>query len=197
MIDYDELYRTGTAPWEIGRLQPAIAALLEHGVRGPRVLDLGCGTGDLAVILARRGYHVTGVDISPVAIEKARAKADGLTAKFEVQDATALTLPKAHYDTVFDCGLLHNLQRHGGLDAYLTQLPTLVEPGGFLYVLAISAAAGGDWGVTRELLTAWFAAPTWTNNSIKDVDVLATVGGERLTMPGFLLRTSRSAKPGS
>ena len=195
MTDYDEMYRTGTAPWEIGRLQPALAALLEHGIRGPKILDLGCGTGELAVILARRGHHVTGIDISPVAIEQARAKATGLTARFEVQDATALSLPNAPFDTVFDCGLLHNLRRHGGLDAYLAQLPALVEPGGFLYVLAISAEAGQDWDITRELLQQWLPEPTWTNTAIKDVPVIAEAGGEKLTLAGFLLRASRSSRP--
>src|SRR4051812_43836685 len=109
MTDYDERYRTGNTPWEIGRPQPALAALLEHGVRGPKVLDLGCGTGDLACILAARGYHVTGIDISPLAVERARTKAGNTTARFHVQDATGpLDLPNAPFDTIFDSGLLHN-----------------------------------------------------------------------------------------
>ncbi|WP_285551790.1 class I SAM-dependent methyltransferase [Actinoplanes regularis] len=192
MIDYDEPYRTGTAPWEIGRPQPAITALLEHGVRGPKVLDLGCGTGNLSIVLANRGYHVTGVDISPLAIEKARAKANGLTVRFEVQDATALTLPNAPFDTIFDCGLLHNLHRNGGVDDYLAQLPALSEPGTLVYVLAISADAGEHWSITRDHLQQWFPEPTWTDTAIKDVEVLAQVDGEQLKLPGYRLRTSRS-----
>jgi SAM-dependent methyltransferase len=192
MTDYDEAYRTGTAPWEIGRIQPALAGLLENGIRGPKVLDLGCGTGELAVILATRGYHVTGIDISPVAIAKARSKAAGLTARFDVQDATKLDLPNAPFDTIIDCGLLHNLHRHGGLDDYLAQLPALAEPGAFLYVLAISADAGQGWGVTRDLLQQWFPEPTWTDSTIKDVQILAQADGEKLSMPGLLLRTARS-----
>src|SRR5215217_5986094 len=39
------------------------------------VLDLGCGTGSLSVLLAERGYDLTGVDLSPRMVERARAKA--------------------------------------------------------------------------------------------------------------------------
>ncbi len=193
MTDYDERYRTGNTPWEIGRPQPALTALLEHGVRGPKVLDLGCGTGDLACTLARRGYHVTGIDIAPLAIEKARAKAAGMTATFHVQDATELHLTNAPFDTIFDSGLLHNLHRDGGdVDKYLAQLPALTEPGTMMYVLAISADAGEGWTITRDYLLQCFPEPVWTDAKIKDVEAEAEVDGAKIRLPAFLLRTARA-----
>jgi SAM-dependent methyltransferase len=192
MTDFDERYRTGDTPWEIGRPQPALTALFEHGVRGPKVLDLGCGTGDLACTLARRGYHVTGIDISPTAVDRARQKATGLTARFDVQDATKLDLPNAPFDTIFDSGLLHHLHRTGGLDDYLAQLPGLAEPGTLVYVLAISAEAGDGWTITRDILAQCLPEPVWTDTKIKDVQVTAEVGDNKILMPGFLLRTARA-----
>ena len=81
---------------------------VDHGLRDPathaawsdlfrqwiptpaRVLDLGCGTGSLSVLLARQGHRVTGVDLSPRMIDLARAKAAaGPNADFVVGDASA------------------------------------------------------------------------------------------------------------
>ena len=56
---------------------------------GMKVLDVACGTGNLAIPAARTGANVTGIDIAPNLIEQARAnaEAEGLNAKFEVGDA--------------------------------------------------------------------------------------------------------------
>ncbi|MEU5938807.1 class I SAM-dependent methyltransferase [Micromonospora sp. NPDC047548] len=201
--DYDALYRdtadSGGPPWDIGRPQPALAAVLDGGVKGPKVLDIGCGAGDLAIALARRGDQVTAIDISRVAIDMARAKAagEGLTVHFEVQDATQLSLPSAPFDSVFDSGLLHSLHRRGGgaVDKYLALLPGLAAPGATVFVLAVSLAAGQGWGVTEELLRAGFAEPQWVDTEIDEIDVAAETGGQQLALPGFLLRTVRAPTP--
>ena len=194
--DYDELYRdaaTTSPPWEIGRVQPALAAVLDE-VRGPRVLDAGCGTGALAIALARRGLTVTAFDLSRVAIDAARQKAaaEGVRVDFQVQDATRLSLPGAPFDSVIDCGLLHNLYRHGGADEYLAALPGLLAPGGTVFVACISAAAGHDWQLTAEILRVAFSGPDWTGTRVDEVEIVAQVGGEPLSLPGLLLRTTRA-----
>jgi SAM-dependent methyltransferase len=69
---------------------------------GARVLDVGCGSGQLALMASREGFHTTGVDIAENLIERARerAAAEGLSARFEVGDAEALPFETASFDFV-------------------------------------------------------------------------------------------------
>ncbi|SNY45070.1 class I SAM-dependent methyltransferase [Paractinoplanes atraurantiacus] len=191
--EFDALYNAPQhPPWEIGRIQPALTGVLQSDLPGPHVLDLGCGTGDLAIALARRGYDVTGVDVSAVAIDTARAKAGGLPIHFEVQDATALTLPTT-YNTLIDCGLLHNLHRRGHADGYLARLPELAAPGATLIVLAIAHEGTQDWGLTEDYLHTAFAAPTWTATTIERTQITADDAGTHLLLPALLLRTTKAS----
>jgi len=69
---------------------------------GDRFLDVGCGTGGVALVAARAGADVTGVDISPGQLEKARAAAAeaGLVVAFDEGDAQALPYGDASFDAV-------------------------------------------------------------------------------------------------
>jgi SAM-dependent methyltransferase len=98
---YGFFYQVGFTPWEEGATDgPAaeqIARLFEREERERRqpygpALDLGCGSGIWSVILAQRGWQVTGVDIVPKAVNRARdrAKAAGVAARFVCGDVTAL-----------------------------------------------------------------------------------------------------------
>lgn len=69
---------------------------------GSRMLDVGCGAGQIAIPAARAGIKVTGVDIATNLIEEARRRADaeGLSIQFEEADAEELPFPDASFDTV-------------------------------------------------------------------------------------------------
>src|SRR5215831_13827969 len=69
---------------------------------GAHLLDVGCGSGQLALIAAREGVRVTGVDIAENLIERARirATADNLPARFEVADAESLPFSDGSFDVV-------------------------------------------------------------------------------------------------
>jgi len=69
---------------------------------GMRILDVACGTGNLAIPAARTGARVWGSDIAPNLLLQAqqRAQAEGLQAAFEEGDAEQLPYPAAHFDVV-------------------------------------------------------------------------------------------------
>jgi ubiquinone/menaquinone biosynthesis C-methylase UbiE len=69
---------------------------------GAKVLDVACGSGNLAVVAARKGAHVTGIDIADNLVESAkqRAAALGLNIKFEQGDAEALPYDDNSFDVV-------------------------------------------------------------------------------------------------
>src|SRR5260370_25913519 len=103
-------YTAGTpALWDMGRPQPVFVRLADEGRLTGRLLDAGCGTGENALLAASRGADVTGVDVAPTAIARARAKASerGLTARFEVADALDLGRLSFTVDTVIDSGVFH------------------------------------------------------------------------------------------
>ncbi len=73
-----------------------------HVAPGCRLLDVGCGSGQLALMAAKDGLEVTGVDIASNLVERARARAqaEGLRARFEEADAEALPFEDASFDVV-------------------------------------------------------------------------------------------------
>jgi 2-polyprenyl-3-methyl-5-hydroxy-6-metoxy-1,4-benzoquinol methylase len=75
------------------------------------LLDIGCGTGSLSVVLAQLGQRVTGIDLSPAMIARARAKAAaaGVQAAFHVMDAAAPALPGRQFDGIVCRHLLWTL----------------------------------------------------------------------------------------
>jgi SAM-dependent methyltransferase len=75
--------------------------------RKPRLLDMGCGTGELAGSFIKAGYEYYGVDIEPERIRYARKTFPG--GKFHVMDASNLTYPDGYFDQILITGVLHHL----------------------------------------------------------------------------------------
>ena len=137
---FDSVYRE-TPPWEVGEAQPALSALLDEHPPADPVLDVGCGSGDFALALARRGLHVLGVDVVEAAIAQARAKAaaepDAVSRLLEFQAADALrpTLLGRRFGAVVDSGFFH-LFDDERRDRFVDELADALLPGGRYYLLA-------------------------------------------------------------
>jgi cyclopropane fatty-acyl-phospholipid synthase-like methyltransferase len=137
-------------PWDIGRPQPAFARLADAGLLRGRVLDAGCGTGEHTLLAASSGADAMGVDISALAIGRAREKAAarGINARFEVADALSLGQLGLTFDTVIDSGVFHVF---GDDDRarYVSSLGSVLEPGGTCYLMCFSEHQPGDMGPRR------------------------------------------------
>jgi len=139
---FDSVYRD-TPPWDIGAAQPDLVALLDaHPPEGP-VLDVGCGSGDLVIELARRGLEVLGIDVVEAAIAQARARAKALPPEvagrvdFQVGDALRPTLLGRRFGAVVDSGFFH-LFEQDVRDHLADELAGTLLPGGRFYLLAFA-----------------------------------------------------------
>jgi cyclopropane fatty-acyl-phospholipid synthase-like methyltransferase len=109
---FDEVYR-GRAPWDIGAAQPDLMKLIEEFPPPGRILDLGCGTGDLAIELARAGHRVLGIDFAAAAVEAARSRAAALPVetrdlvRFETADALRPSAFAGTVQSIVDSGFFH------------------------------------------------------------------------------------------
>jgi SAM-dependent methyltransferase len=140
----------GQAPWDIGRPQPAFARLADDGLMAGRVLDAGCGTGEHTLLAASSGADAVGVDLSPLAIGRAREKAAarGIKARFEVADALSLADLGLTYNTVIDSGLFHVFDDEGRA-RYVQSLASVLRPGGTCYLMCFSDRQPGTVGPRR------------------------------------------------
>ncbi len=117
-------------------VRQAWTALLRQALPPERgsVLDIGCGTGSLSVVLAGLGWQVSGIDASPGMIAQAQAKAAqaGYVIPFEVMDAAYPTFPPQFFDAILCRHLLWALPEP---EAVLQRWVTLLKPGGWLLLI--------------------------------------------------------------
>src|SRR6201997_1402362 len=142
-----ELFEAGTKPpWSIGEPQPELATLIRAGKFHGDVLDVGCGEAAVSLYLAERGYTTVGLDLSPTAIDLARAEAAkrGLTnASFEVADISAFTGYDGRFGTIVDSTLFHSIPVEAR-EGYQQSIVRAAEPCASYFVLVFDRAAMPD-----------------------------------------------------
>lgn len=103
--------------------------------RSLRILDIGCGTGRHTLELARRGYQVTGIDLSESLLEKARASAhaQGLSVEFRHDDARSFTVEMPFDIALMICEAGFSLMETDEMNfSILQQAASALKPGGKL-----------------------------------------------------------------
>jgi SAM-dependent methyltransferase len=170
---YKLAYRLGFAPWEKAATHPAavrqINALFdreEHGQSPPygAVLDLGCGRGHWSIVLAQRGWQVTGIDLEPRALTaaKARAAEAGVPVQFLHGDITALRSAgvASGVRLVWDFGTVHGLP-DAARATVGREITALAAPNATLLLLAWAPGRRGPLprGASRQDLEQAF--PAW------------------------------------
>src|ERR1700739_4168199 len=141
-------YRIGFTPWDGHPIGQSLRNLVEgtgdtSALPAGTALDLGCGTGDSSIYLARHGWKVTGVDFVPRALDKARAKAADLAINFVQADVTRLSQAGigADFRLIVDNGCLHNMS-DGDRDAYVREVSAVSSPDARLLIGAFLPGGG-------------------------------------------------------
>ena len=116
-VDIDRIYREipmEKIPWNIETPPDALVELVKNGkVKPCKTIDLGCGVGNYAIYLSSVGFDVTGIDVSPTAIEIAKKNAKkkkGTKCSFLAADVLGdLEEVKVTFDFAYDWELLHHI----------------------------------------------------------------------------------------
>ncbi len=168
---YEMAYRFGVTPWEQASPDSGfvmqLRSLLDResvGLAVPaRALDMGCGTGDHSIELARRGWQVKGLDSVARAVEQASSKARGAQVDAEFLQADVTNLPAAvgtGFRLILDVGCYHGLPSRARI-AYAQQVTTVADPDAILLMFAFSPGRRGPLpaGASRvdieQTFTGW------------------------------------------
>ncbi|MDD4205786.1 MAG: class I SAM-dependent methyltransferase [Candidatus Delongbacteria bacterium] len=103
--------------------------------KGGKVLELGCGAGDMSLVLVAKGYEAYGIDISPTAIEWAKEKASERNLKADFRVGSVLDLcdfPDNHFDYILDGHCLHCIIGKDR-EKFLSEAFRVLKPGGIFF----------------------------------------------------------------
>jgi SAM-dependent methyltransferase len=148
-LSWNESYAAGQLPWDTGQPEPLLVEFVTLGgiTPGP-TLEIGAGTGTNAIWMAERGFDVLGVDVSPLAVERANAKTEdrALRCRFATRDFLAAPPPDGPFQFVFDRGCFHVFDEPCERQRFAAQVAAVLAPGGLWLSLV-----GSTEGPPREI----------------------------------------------
>ena len=141
---WDADYAAGDLPWDTGKPEPLLVDLVESGRIAPgRTLEVGCGTGTNAIWLAERGFEVLGVDLAPLAVDRAAAKLAGRSPRCRFAQLDFLAAPPSGgpFDFVFDRGCFHVFDEADERSRFAARVADALVPEG-LWLSLIGSTEG-------------------------------------------------------
>lgn len=130
---WNDSYASGQLPWDTGEPEPLLVEFLNSGAVPPGpALEIGAGTGTNAICMAERGFDVLGIDIAPLAIERAQARMHGqaLRCRFAPCDFLAAPPPDGPFQFVFDRGCFHVFDEPEERARFAANVAAALAPGG-------------------------------------------------------------------
>ena len=135
--DWDVYYKQNnveTMPWYEKNLDLDMVEEIEFLEKG-EFLDLGTGLGTQAIELAKKGFKVTGSDVSPSAIEKAKLSASNVN--FVIDDILNSEFESESFDYILDRGCFHVLSVDER-ETYLSQIKRILKKNGMIFLKCMS-----------------------------------------------------------
>ena len=183
---YDELVRA--------RVESVLA---RHAPDARRILDLGIGTGDLAIALARRGFDVVGVDRAPamLAVAREKAKACGVTLELVEQDLRDVRVLSPADVALCIYTVVNQLTEDGDLARAVASIRDAIVPGGlFVFELNLPASYARYWQ-GEEIVDVGDAVIVRTHRAVPGTGVIeAAVEIRRRTCCGWDVVDDRIAQ---
>lgn len=141
---WNESYASGHVPWDTGQPEALLVEFVTSGAVTPCLtLEVGAGTGTNAIWMAEHGFDVFGVDVSPLAVERARTKMKGraLRCRFAALDFLSAPVPDVPFQFVFDRGCFHVFDEPGERQRFAAQVAAVLAPGA-LWLSLIGSTEG-------------------------------------------------------
>jgi SAM-dependent methyltransferase len=106
--------------------------IIKKSIRKPKLLDIGCGNGKYIILAAKEGIDSYGIDISPIAIRKAKKEAakQKVQASFRVGDALNMPYPKNYFDAAIDFSCFTHFYTKDW-NKYFRQVRRILKPNGY------------------------------------------------------------------
>jgi SAM-dependent methyltransferase len=163
--DFDRLAAFDDGRWDHNRhYHPFLLRSLP--VRRESALEIGCGTGEFARLLARHFERVTAIDLSPEMVGRARELSRGVALiEFTQADVGSVALPPESFDCIASIATLHHLP----LEDTLVKLSTALRPGGVLLILDLyQPRTVADFAWSAAAWPSDLALRAWHHGRLRD-----------------------------